>query len=169
MTVINYCKAMWQLALQGEAQGIWFYSALYALIVCSYSLAFQIRTRYWPHVAGELISLGVEKFGASDRIKSKQDYIADALYTYQVAGTDYSGSRISPWIFVASHNAKFILEKQLSLIQQLPNGKVKVFFDPKNPKKSFLMVAGTTGIFITLALGGLPLVAFYIKYYAHFL
>jgi hypothetical protein len=116
-------------------------------------------------VYGELIEFGVEKFGATDLVKSHQDYVSKALYTYNVAGLDYDGTKISPWIFVASHNARFVLEKQLSSVQRFPNGKVKVFYNPHNPRKSFLIIAGKTGICITVFISVLPLVMFYFKYY----
>ena len=157
---------MWQLAIQGQTQGIWFWAALYTFFVCVYSLAFQIRTRYWPSAQGELAEFGVEKFGAIDWVKSNQDYVSKALYKYNVSGITYEGTRISPWIFVVSHNARLVLEKQMSSIQRFPDGKAKVFYNPNNPKKSFLIIAGKIGICITLLTSVLPLILFYCKYYA---
>lgn len=165
MALITYFQEMWQLAMQGQTQGIWFWAAIYTFVVCVYSLIFQIQIRYWPSVEGELAKIGVEKFGATDRIKSNQDYVSKALYQYNVSGVAYEGKRISPWVFVASHNARFVLEKQMSSIQHLPGGKVKVFYKPSNPKKSFLIIAGKTGISITLLITVLPLISFYFKYY----
>lgn len=162
--IMSYFSEMWQLAIEGEAQGVFFYAALYILVVCLYSFIRQIQTRYWPFVEGEIIDIAVEKFGATDQIRANQDYISKALYKYQISGVIYDGTRISPWIFVASHNAKLILEKQLSSIQTLPNGKVKVFYNPSNPKKSFLIIAGKIGVFITLLIAISPLVLFYLKY-----
>jgi len=57
---------MWQLAIQGQTQGIWFGAALYAFIVSVFSLLFQIRTRYCPFAQGELAEFGAKKFGATD-------------------------------------------------------------------------------------------------------
>lgn len=165
MDLINYFREMWQIAMQGQAQGIWFWAAIYTFVVCVYSLSFQIQTRYWPFVPGELIEYGIEKFGATDRVKSNQEYIVKALYRYNVSGEDFDGTRISPWIFVVSHNARLVLEKQMSSKQQLPDGRFKVFYNPKNPKKSFLIIAGKTGIFVTLVISVLPLVTFYFKYH----
>ena len=156
---------MWQLAIQGQTQGVWFWAALYAFIVCVYSLIFQVRTRHWPFVQGELAEFGVEKFGATVLVKSNQDYVSKALYNYNVDDIAYCGTRISPWIFVASHNARVILEKQMSSIQRIPDGKVKVFYNPNNPKKSFLIVAGKIGICITLSISVLPIILFYFKYH----
>lgn len=165
MELIVFFQEMWRLALQGQTQGIWFWAALYAFVVCFYSLIFQIRTRSWPSVPGELSTLEVKKFGATDRVKSNQDYVSTALYTYHVSGAAYEGKRISPWVFVASHNARFVLEKQMSSLQRLPDGKVRVFYNPRNPRKSFLIISGKTGICITLSASILPLISFYCKYY----
>ena len=165
MDLFIYFQDMWQLAIQGQTQGIWFGAALYAFIVCVCSLIFQIRTRYWPSTPGELAEFGVEKFGATDMVKSNQDYVSKALYKYNVSGVAYDGTRISPWIFVVSHNVRFILEKQMSSIQRLPDGKVKIFYNPDNPKKSYLIIAGKAGICITLLVSALPLISFYFKYH----
>ena len=165
MELIIYFQEMWQLAIQGQTQGIWFWAALYAFIICVYSLIFQSRTRYWPFAQGELAEFGVEKFGATDWVKSNQDYVSKALYKYNVSGVAYDGTRISPWIFVVSHNARIVLEKQMSSIQRFPDGKVKVFYNPNNPKKSFLIIAGKMGIFITLLISVVPLISFYFKFY----
>ena len=73
MDLVTYFQDMWQLATQGKPQGIWFWSSFYVFIVCVYSLIFQIRTRYWPFTEGELVESAVEKFGATDWVKSNQD------------------------------------------------------------------------------------------------
>jgi len=165
MELIIYFQDMWQLTIQGKTQGIWFGAALYVFIVCVFSLIFQIRTRYWPFTLGELVEFGTENFGATDWVKSNQDYVSKALYKYNVSSVAYDGTRISPWIFVVSHNARFVLEKQMSFIQRCPDGKVKVFYNPNNPRKSYLIVAGKVGICITLLISALPLISFYFKYH----
>jgi len=83
-----------------------------------------------------------------------------------VSGVNYSGSRVSPWLIIVSHNLRFILKKQISDVQQSADGKVRVFYNPKNPQKSFLIIAGKVGIFITLIISVLPFILFYYKYYA---
>lgn len=163
--MIQYFQEMWKLTLQGEVQGIWFWLAIYTLLVGIYSLIGQIKTRYWPFVYGEIIDLGVKTLVGSDWDKSNRKYASKTLYTYNVAGVSHEGTRISPWIFVASHNGRFVLEKQLASIQRLPDGKVKVFYNPNNPKKSFLIVANKIGIFITFFIVLLPSLLFYTKYH----
>jgi len=165
MELIIYIQDMWQLAINAEVQGIWFWAALYTFIVCVYSLIFQIRTRYWPFTPGKLSEFRVEKFGPTDLVKSDQDYKSKALYKYKVSDVVYEGTRVSPWVFVVSHNARIILEKQKSYIQCLPNDNVKVFYNPDNPQKSYLIIAGKASIYITLLISFLPLISYYFKYY----
>lgn len=155
---------MWQLAIQGETQGVWFWAALYIFILCFYSTVIQIRTRYWPSTVGTIMESNIEEFGSAS-VKIDQNYTANTLYKYNVAGSEYNGARISPWIFVTSHNARFILLKQMSSIQRFSDGTVKVFYNPNKPKKSFLIIAGGIGICITLAIAVLPLCLFYFRYY----
>ena len=164
--MIIYFQEMWQLAIQGEAQAIWFWAAFYTFILCTYSLIFQCRTRKWHITHGELIESGVKKFGGTGRGTSYQEYVSGALYHYNISGIAYEGTRISPWIFVASRNARFVLEKQMSSIQRYPNGKVKVFYNPKKPKKSFLIIAGKVGIFIIFLVSVLPIILYFLKYHA---
>ncbi len=166
MSQIHYFQEMWQFALQGKDQGIWFWATFYCFAVCSYSVVFQIRTLFWPSTPGERLDLEISQFGGPDASKSDQDYVSTALYRYKVSGEVYEGSRVSPWVFVASHNAKFILEKQISAIQHYPDGTVKVFYNPSNPQKSFLIIASKMGICITLTIGILPIILFYFKYHA---
>ena len=165
MQLSNYIEQMLELALNGEIQGVWFWAAVYTFAVCGYSLIFQLRTRSWPFTTGELVEAEVEKFGATDPVKSNQEYVSKALYRFTVSGVDYEGTRISPWVFVASHNARAILKKQMSAIYHYPDGKVKVFYNPGNPQKSFLIVAGRVGIFITLVIAVLPFVSYFIRYH----
>ena len=165
MDLVVYFQDMWRFAVEGQAQGVWFWAAFYTFIVCLWSLIFQLRTRYWPCTPGELAEIGARKFGATDRVKSDQDYVTNALYKYHVSGVDYTGTRISPWIIVASHNARFVLQKQLSFIQRYPDGRVKVFYNPANPRKSYLIIAGKPGICITLLLVTLPMVSYYFSYH----
>ena len=162
---MTYFRDMWQLAIQGDTQGIWFWAAIYMLCVCTYSLIFQIRMRYWPYTFGELKNIGVARFGAKVIVKSEQDYISKAMYQYRVSGVTYDGTRVSPWIIVASHNSRGLLEKQMTSIQRSADGRVKVFYNPNKPQKSYLIIAGQMGIAITLLISVLPLIAFYFKYY----
>lgn len=163
---MNYIQEMWRLALEAEPQGVLFWAAVYTFVVCSYSVLFQIRTRSWPVAEGELVQAGVRMFGPRDLVLSNQDYVSKALYHYRMSGVVYEGTRVSPWIFVASYNMRFILEKQMSSVQQCPNGKVKVFYNPKKPQKSYLIIAGKVGIVITSLIGLAPIVLYVFKYHS---
>ncbi|MBD1389446.1 DUF3592 domain-containing protein [Neiella sp. HB171785] len=165
MNILNYSQEMFELAIEGRTQGVWYWASVYALVVCSYSLWFQIRTRKWPTTKGKLVQMGVKKFGANVAVRANQDYVGDALYIYSVLNKHYEGSRISPWVFVASHNARFILEKQQAQVQIGADGGVNVYYNPRNPKKSYLIVAGKTGMVITILLGALPSISYWMKYY----
>jgi len=165
MDLITYLQEMWQLAIQGKTQGIWFWAAFYTLILCSGSLIYQIRMRRWPDTKGQLVESGIRKFGGTERVTSNQDYVSKALYHYDVSGITYDGSRISPWVFVASHNARFVLEKQMSSIQRYSDGSVKVFYNLSNPKKSFLIIAGKAGLLVTLTIIVLPMILYILKYH----
>lgn len=162
---MHFLFEMWSLAIEGEEKGIWFFCALYTFIVCSYSLFFQIRTRFWPYSYGVLAHTSVKKFGGPEWVRSEQNYTADALYHYCVDGKNYEGKRVSPWVMSASHNARFILKKQLNSIETNQNGEVKVFYNPKNPRKSFLIIANKPGIAITFAISLVPFIAYAIKFY----
>ena len=161
----DYIEEMWRLALQGDAQGVWFWVAFYTFLVCAYSVVFQVRTRGWPRTEGKLVRASVEPFGAREMDPSARDYRATALYGYEVSGVAFDGTRISPWVFVVSHNLTFLLEKHLSVIERLPDGGVRVYYNPRNPRKSYLAVAGWVGICITLLLAALPGLLYLSRYH----
>ena len=58
-----------------------------------------------------------------------------------------------------------MIDWQQSKIQALPEGGVKVFYNPRNPKKSYLIVAGKVGILATLVIATLPMLLYYVKFY----
>ena len=121
-TVWVYVQDMWQQAWQGDVQGVLFWIAVYCALVGLVSLVFQLRVRRWPSVVGELAQAGVVRWGGPEMAVSDQDYRLDALYRYRVGGRVYEGNRISPWIVVASHNARFVLEAQLKGVQRHADG-----------------------------------------------
>lgn len=164
MQIFDYIQHMWDLALQGDKQGIWFWVAVYAFLICGYSVVFQLLIRTWPSVKGQLVDLGLDKFGGA-MILSDQDYIAGALYTYQIEGKSYQGKRVSPWIIVASHNAQFVLKKQLSKVETYPDNRVKVFYKPSNPAKSWLILPSKLGIVITILISLLPAYSYWLEFY----
>ena len=162
----EYLVSMFHLALAGELQGVWFWAAVYAALAGSYSLWFQLRTRRWSSTNGRLEALGIRKFGLTEPVRAEQDYVGDALYSYRVDGESYRGTRISPWVVVASHNARALLSWQQRGVQRDANGGVRVFHDPARPEKSLLVVAGWPGITVTLLLVLLPALAYYARFHS---
>lgn len=165
MDILRYIEEMFKLATDGTLQGVWFWASIYALLICSYSAWFQIRTRFWTTTEGTLAQLGIEEFGSSSNL-GEQDYHGQALYTYSVNGQIFEGTRLSPWIFVASHNAKVVLRKQLSKVKILPDNGVVVYFNPNKPHKSYLIIANKLGICITLLFAIAPLITYLSRYHA---
>ena len=123
----DYVVQMWDLALQGNRQGVWFWLAVYAFLICGYSV--------------------------------------DALYSYQVDGKTYQGKRISPWIIVASHNVQFVLKHQLAKVETFAGNKVKIFYKPSNPAKSWLILPSKLGVFITFLISLLPAFSYWLAFY----
>ena len=71
MEIINYFNEMWNLAIQGQARGIFFYVAIYASVLLFYSVVFQIRVNRWPSTIGNLENIGIRYFGyTTERTKS---------------------------------------------------------------------------------------------------
>ncbi|MEE4277706.1 MAG: DUF3592 domain-containing protein [Halieaceae bacterium] len=166
MEILIYLKEMIRLAAAGEVQGVFFWASVYASAACFYSLYFQLQTRRWPWTEGKLVRVNATKFGDTERERSDQDYIGKALYTFLVSGQQYEGERISPWMFVVSHNARFVLAKQIAGIHKTSVDGVRVYYNPADPRKSYLIVAGTLGIAVTLLLGSLPFIFYWMKYHA---
>ncbi|WP_299084709.1 DUF3592 domain-containing protein [uncultured Paraglaciecola sp.] len=162
--MFDYIQQMWELALQGKTQGVWFWAAFYTFTLCSYSVIFQLLVRTWPSTTGQLIHSGVEKLGAAV-VLSDQNYQAGVLYSYQVQGKTYQGKRISPWVIVASHNAQFVLKKQLSKIDVTSDGRLSIYYKPSNPEKSWLILPSKLGVFVTVLIGLLPAFGFWLEFY----
>ncbi len=164
--MFDYLSDMWALATAGNKQGIVFYIALYALVVLGYSALYQFRTAKWPSTRGVLLVAGIGKWGATEPVTSDQEYKATALYRYRVGEVDYEGSRVSPWLFIVSHNARFILKKQLDKLQRNDDGSIEVFFNPGKPHKSFLIKPGPVGLALTLCLALSPALVYWMSYHA---
>lgn len=164
--MIDYLSLMWDSAIHGQAQGIAFFASLYALLLLSYSGVYQLRVRSWPSAKGIVINAAPRKVGGTESVTSNQEYTASALYVFDVGDTAYHGHRVSPWIVVASHNARFVLVKQLRHIRKYDDGTVDVFFNPKNPNKSFLVKPGNVGLAVTLALAVAPITFYWFAYHA---
>lgn len=164
--MLSYVADMWTLALDGDKQAVLFFCSVYAAVTLGYSAVRQAGARGWPTTRGVLAEAAVKKFGATEWAVGEQDYRVAALYTYQVNGETYEGKRVSPWVVVASHNARFILQRQLSRIRRLEGNTVEVFFNPARPGKSFLVRPGKFGLSVTFVLAVAPLAVYWYAYHA---
>jgi hypothetical protein len=68
-------------------------------------------------------------------------------------------------IIVASHNVQFILKHQLSKLETYPDNKVKVFYKPSNPAKSWLILPSKFGIVMTTLISVLPAFSYWLECY----
>ncbi len=164
MKIIEYLEQMWLLAIDGEVQGVFFWASFYALTVMLYSLRFQINVRSWPSTAGELVDEKINEFGYA-HAHSHKEYKVSLIYKYTVEDREYTGTRLSPWLFITNDNAAFILKKQLNSVARKSDGSVLVFYNPKNPQKSFLIKPGRIGMMITLSLSIIPFILYWQKFY----
>ncbi len=153
-----------QAALDGDKQSLLLIAAVYTLLVCGYSVLYQVRVSRWPSVSGKLRYLGVELFGARERALANRQYHSDALYQYSVGGRLYENSKISPWVMVASHSVRFLLHRQLRKVSVGSEGEVVVYYNPRRPEKSILIKPGPVGQLITVVIGIAPL-ALYVSGY----
>ena len=132
----------------GERVAVFVCVGLYCVLVAGYSFFKQYLVSQWPFVWGTLHKAEA-KLIMPDNSLSEQQYTSKALYSYQVNGVQYEGTRVSAMVIVATHNARAILNKQLQGIQKDAAGRVKVFYKPSNPKKSLLIKGSVAQIVFT--------------------
>ena len=105
---------------------------LYALVVTLYIYLFTKKLKKWPYVLGELTEISIAPTTFEFRAVAGR-----VRYTYEVNGVVYKGKRLSPW--TVSGHVKNIISKQMAKIEYVPKDQVKVFYNPKNPSKSYLV------------------------------
>lgn len=160
-----YLMEMFQAALNGVDQAIFFWIAAYAWLMCTLSVIWQIRVSLWPFVTGQLLRHGLEKVGR-EAVPVEQAYQASAVYEYEVEGQPYTGSRVSYLVMTGSGGFKNVGETQLKGIQRLPDGSVKVFYNPRRAKRSMLVIPGVISITVTFGLSLVMPFFYYLKFYA---
>ena len=106
------------LALKGDTQSVFFLVAIYSFVLLFYSFIYQIRIARWPTTMGILDEGGIGQWGARERQRANQKFKLFASYRYEVGGVTCNGSRVSPWLVIASANARFLLSKQLNNISR---------------------------------------------------
>ena len=150
--MLEYLQRMLDLALRKELQGFHFWATIYVLFVLLGSLRHALRVRAWPHVEGQLLSLGVRPLGSPEPGTRNQDYVPSALYRYQVNGQSYEGSEISIWKMSASGMLKNAANIVPGLVKPNETGHVPVYYNPKRPKKSLLLRPGWASLSVLSAL-----------------
>ena len=107
---------------------------LYALGITLYVLLFTKKLKKWPYVLGELTEISIAPTYEMSEFRAVAGRVK---YTYEVNGVAYKGKRLSPW--TVSGHVKNIISKQMAKIEYVSNDQVKVFYNPKNPSKSYLI------------------------------
>ncbi|MEM8769668.1 MAG: DUF3592 domain-containing protein [Pseudomonadota bacterium] len=149
MDVEPVLKQAFDAALGGQFEGL--FACLFFLLGFAnlYSLYYQQMVRRWPKIPERLVTAETERWGGEAFHISDQDYKNVVAYHYTVQGAEYSGNRFSAWVVIASHNLKWLLERQLDDLKE--SGTVDVIYNPARPEKSFLVRPGVFGMFVTLA------------------
>jgi hypothetical protein len=146
--IITAIGLAFESALRGEFKGM-FASIFFLLTFANlWSVIYQLRIRHWPATTGKLLMAATEEFGATEINPSDVNYTNVVSYEYTVDGETYIGRRLSPWIVVATHNLKAILENQLDGLTT--GGHLPVFYNSAKPQLAFLKRPGGLGILITL-------------------
>ena len=133
--------------IAGERSAILVAAAAYFAFFGLWSVIFCVRVRQWPSIIGTLDAATLTKFGWA-MVTSDQDYRANARYKYEVNGQTYEGTRLSPSIMIVSHNLRGLLRWQIRGIERSGNDKVRVYYKPSNPAKSYLIVPSNRTIAI---------------------
>lgn len=157
MGFIQYLQQVWAMAANGQAQGIFFFIASYAFVALGYSVVQQVRVLSWPSVQGKIERAEIRKVSLSERLKSAQDFVATAVYHYQVDGIEYEGNKISTRAMLSSRNARYILKRHLEYVQQNADGELTVFYHPQKPANAVLFLPSRLSIMFALALSLLPM------------
>ncbi len=144
----SYLESIFVLTKAGDIQGFAFWAVAYCWLIGWGTLIVYWRVRHWPSVMGVIEQLELRAFGAAELVQSEQDYIADSRYRYEVKGVEYFGSRIAPWQISASHNLRGIVQGQVSAVPVQPDGKVRVYYSPKRPNKSYVVRPGWLSLLI---------------------
>ncbi|TDF37196.1 DUF3592 domain-containing protein [Alteromonadaceae bacterium M269] len=108
-------------------------AVLYFACVFIYSIWYSRQISNWPFVIGTLLNAHVEK---SNLLEYGRAY-EKVSYEYEVEGKTYIGDRLSPLQFRGQ--VRRIIERQIAKIEFVSSNKVKVYYDKKNPQKSFLV------------------------------
>lgn len=117
---------------------------LYCIATGSYGFIYCLRISRWPSVIGELTQKEIELMSPS-AVTSDQNYSTQLTYLFKVDGEEYRGHRLSPFIIIVSYNLRFFLRLQMKHVEVSDDGKVRVFYNPRRPEKSYIIPPGAIG------------------------
>lgn len=135
--------------------------SLYLWCVGMYCYVYLRRMARWPSTPGTTRRLGLRYFaGVRDWVQADQDYVLDGVYEYEVDGVRYQGSRVSPWPVKASHNFRGVLLCQLRGVEHTADGRIRVYYDPRRPKRSILILPGRKSFIAVLLIAWGPILLY---------
>lgn len=143
-----------QAAFDGDPRGIVALVFAAVGVACLHSLVYQLRIDRWPTVRGRVRDAGVTAAGGGSTGPT-QMYVETLEYDYRVDGVDHVGTRLSPWVVSASHNARGFLAWRMRGLE--PGATVEVVYNPRQPTASFLRRSGPVGKAVTILMAGVML------------
>jgi hypothetical protein len=126
------------------------------------------RSLHWPATSGVIRSATLERSRLNGPGARQNYFRADILYDYQVAGVQYSGTRVSfggLWRIYFNRSNEW---QATRILNRYPEGKkVAVFYNPNDPAVAILEPKITDRTWTATAFsvaflswGGLPLIVF---------
>ena len=112
-------------------------SSLWSIYLVSLILE-GMETKEWPEITGVVISSKGQRID-----HDKERYILEIEYEYTVDGKSYSSQRVS-----SSNKMLTMSEKDELLEKYKPQSEVNVYYDPDNPRDSYLINGLDKGILI---------------------
>ena len=108
-------------------------AAVYLMSMLVYSYVRLMQINNWPYVVGRLKKADVDYIHAIARGGAYEN----VSYEYVVGGHKFIGKRLSP--FLIRGQVGPLIKKQLSKMHYVSSDQVKVFFNPRDPSKSYLV------------------------------
>ena len=105
------------------------------------------RSRNWPSIFGEVVSLGTKQNEASNGRKIKYT-TCEISYKFKVNATQYIGDKI----YLKGHSMNSD-DNKLICKQFSEGSSIEIFYNPKNPNKCVLIRQTTFPFFIIYFIG----------------
>ena len=139
--------------LAGDQNAIIKVALAYFVFVGGYGTLTTYRMSRWPSVVGRLHELGVTA-GVPSLLRDDQNFSGHARYTYTVDGTSYENDCLSPFYLTATRNLRFLIRWQLRFVDRVGLDGVRVYYNPKNPRKSHLVRVGVRSVALVSVMVG---------------